>query len=90
VLLNPVTLIAFSASSTCTASQLASEDAVTVTVKLHGIAVLPLASIALYVTVVTPIGNAAPDAKLLDTEGVPQLSVAVGATHVATAVVPVV
>ena len=40
-------------------------------------------------TVVTPIGNAAPDTYVLDTEGVPQLSVAVGATHVATAVVAV-
>ena len=34
------------------------------------------------------MGKAVPDAKLLDTEGLPQLSVAVGAVQVAMAVVP--
>ena len=65
------------------------------TVKLH-VAVLFLASIAVYITVVVPIGNTPPlvspvvglVAKL--TVGVEQLSVAVGTVHVATAVVPVV
>ena len=37
-----------------------------------------------------PIGKDAPDAKLLVTEGVLQLSVAVGAVHVATAFEPAV
>jgi hypothetical protein len=68
---------------------------VTVTVKLH-VLLLFLASTALYVTVVVPIGNAPPFVKPVvglvakDTEGVLQLSVAVGAVQVATAVVPVV
>ena len=35
-----------------------------------------------------PMGKDALDAKLPDTEGVPQLSVAVGGVHVAVAVVP--
>jgi putative transposon-encoded protein len=62
---------------------------VTVIVKEH-IFVLFLASIAVYITVVTPIGNAAPELWVLVTEGVLQLSVAVSNAHVAMAVVPVV
>lgn len=68
---------------------------VTVTLKLH-ITILLLASIAMYVTIVVPVGNVPPFVKptvgivVNVTEGVPQASVAVGAVHEATAVVPVV
>ena len=68
---------------------------VTVTVKLH-VAVLFLASVAVYLTVVVPIGNAPPFVKpavglvVKETIGILALSVAVGAVHEATAVVPVV
>ena len=68
----------------------------TVTVNVQGNALLFAASLALYVTVVTPIGNAEPTVNpavgLVVTEGVifvVQLSVIVGIVHVATAVVPV-
>ena len=68
----------------------------TVTVNVQGNALLLAASLALYVTVVTPIGNAEPRVNpavgLVVTEGVifvVQLSVIVGTVHVATAVVPV-
>ena len=67
----------------------------TVTVKLH-VAVLFLASVAVYLTVVVPIGNAPPFVKpavglvVKETIGILALSVAVGAVHEATAVVPVV
>jgi hypothetical protein len=47
-----------------------------VTVKEH-IAVLPLPSVAVQLTVVTPTGNVAPDGGLQTTVGVPKLSVAV-------------
>jgi hypothetical protein len=46
---------------------------------------LPSASVATYPTVVIPTGKQFPDEKLLDTEGSPQLSVAVGAAHCALA-----
>ena len=68
---------------------------VTLTLKLH-VAVLFLASVAVYLTVVVPIGNAPPFVKPTVglvanvTEGVVQLSVAVGAVQDAIAVVPVV
>ena len=68
---------------------------VTVTVKTQ-VAILPLASVALYVIVVVPTGKHEPipkpevGAEVTDTEGVPQLSVAVGAVHVAFAQLPVV
>ena len=68
-------------------------DWVTVTVKLH-VAVLFLASVVVYLTIVVPIGNAPPLVKpvvglvVKITEGVVQLSVAVGAIHEAIAVVP--
>ena len=71
------------------------QPSLTMTLKLH-VAVLFLASVAVYVTVVVPIGNAPPLVRLTVglvakiTEGVPQLSVAVGAVHEATAFVPVV
>ena len=42
------------------------------------------------IMMVLPILNAKPDGKLLDTEGVLQLSVTVGATQVTSAEVPVV
>jgi hypothetical protein len=45
------------------------------------VAVLFLASFAVYVTVVVPNGKAAPELYVLVTEGVPQLSVAVGSVH---------
>jgi hypothetical protein len=65
-------------------------NTVTDTVKLQ-VAVLFRASLAVYVTVVTPIGNAALGACVLVMVGVlVQLSVAVGAVQVAVAVVPVV
>jgi hypothetical protein len=53
----------------------------TVTMKEH-VVVLPKASVALYATVVSPIGNTAPELCVLITKGVPQLSVAVGGVHV--------
>jgi hypothetical protein len=59
---------------------------VTVTVN-EQVALLLLASVAVYTTVVTPILNASPEVYVLDTEGVPQLSVAVGAVQVAIAAV---
>ena len=59
----------------------------TVTVNAH-VAVLLLASLAVYVTVVAPTANAAPDTYVPVTVTAPgQLSVAVGAVHVAVAVV---
>jgi hypothetical protein len=65
-------------------------NTVTDTVNVH-VAVLFRASLAVYVTVVTPIGNAALGACVLVIVGaLVQLSVAVGAVHVAVAVVPVV
>ena len=68
---------------------------VTMTLKLH-VAVLFLASVAVYLTVVVPIGNAPPFVKpavglvVKETMGILALSVAVGAVHDAIAVVPVV
>ena len=68
---------------------------VTVTVNTQ-VATLPLASVALYVTVVVPTGKHEPipkpgmGAEVIDTEGVEQLSVAVGAVHEALAQLPVV
>jgi hypothetical protein len=68
---------------------------VTFTLKLH-IDILFAASIAMYVTIVVPVGNTPPFVKpvvgivVKDTEGTVQLSVAVGAVQFATAVVPVV
>ena len=69
----------------------------TVTVKTQDNALLFAASLALYVTVVTPIGNAEPltkpivgDVEKVGAIFVVQLSETVGAVHVATAVVPVV
>jgi hypothetical protein len=69
----------------------------TVTVNIHGMALLFAASFAVYVIVVVPIGNAEPLTKpavgALVTEGVifvVQLSVTVGVVHIAPAVVPVV
>ena len=62
----------------------------TVIVKVQ-VAIFPFASVALYVAVVTPIGKQPPIVKPAVGEvvnistGVPQLSVAVGATQVATA-----
>ena len=67
----------------------------TVTVNTQ-VAALPFASVALYVIVVVPTGKHEPipkpgmGAEVTDTEGVPQLSVAVGAVHEALAQVPVV
>ena len=67
----------------------------TVTVKTH-VAMLPLASVALYVTVVVPTGKHEPipkpavGAEVTVTEGVVQLSAAVGAVHEALAQLPVV
>ena len=67
-------------------------DWVTIMLKAQ-VVVLFLASVAVYVTVVMPIGNALPFVKpvvgcvVKDTEGVEQSSVAVGAVHVAIAVV---
>ena len=54
------------------------------------IAVLPLASVAMYLTSVVPTGKHEPFAppKSCTTEGVPQLSVAVGAVQDALAQVP--
>ena len=68
---------------------------VTVTVKIQ-VATLPFASVALYVTVVVPTGKHEPipkpavGAEVTDTEGVEQLSAAVGAVHEALAQLPVV
>jgi hypothetical protein len=68
---------------------------VTTTLNLH-VAVLFFASVAVYVTVLVPIGKAPPLVKpavalvAKDTEGVVQLSVAVGGIQVAMAVVPAV
>jgi hypothetical protein len=76
-------------------SELPTVPVVTFTVK-EQVDIFPLASIAIYVTVVAPIGNAPPFVKpvvglvVKDTEGVLQLSVAVGAVQEAEAVVPVV
>ena len=47
----------------------------TVTVKVQ-VAVFPESSVAVEVTVVVPLGKAAPEGGLLATVGVPQLSVA--------------
>jgi hypothetical protein len=56
----------------------------TVTVNEH-VLTLFAASVNVYVTVVVPTGNASPEVWLDDTVTVPlQLSVAVGAVHVAT------
>ncbi len=55
---------------------------VTVIVNEHVLA-LPEASVAVYVTVVVPTGNCAPELKLEVTVALPQLSVAVGAVQVA-------
>jgi hypothetical protein len=49
------------------------------------IAVRPAASVAVYFTCVAPIGNRLPEVCVDISDGVPQLSVAVGAVHVATA-----
>ena len=58
---------------------------ITVTVKLAVAGPFPAASVAVYVTVVTPTGKLAPDTKFDMKLVTPTASVAVGAVHVATA-----
>jgi hypothetical protein len=60
---------------------------VTLTLKVH-VERLLRASVAVYVTVVVPIGKVAPLKKLLDMVGVEQLSLAVGAVQKACALIP--